>query len=137
MEMFCPDHEVCCTCNHWAGVRTVDDNRFVHSVGDVGGLCSFSGNNCLADQSCIVKQWSMWDGWGDITNFSTIKCWEYTSCGFEDGGQNAMKFGTCPTFYLYSEHRPAFERRMCHLRHKQLFTEIQKQLPIGSHSQPT
>lgn len=130
MEMFCPDHEICGTCNHWAGVRTFDENRFIHAETEGCGLCTFSGNDFPPDQSCVAIQWSPWDGWGDVACYREIKCWEYTSCGFEDGGQNAAKLGICPSFYAYGNLR-AYERRMCHLRHKQLFLEIQKQLPMG------
>lgn len=130
MEMFCPDHEICATCNHWAGVRTIDNDGFVHAVGEVHGLCTFNGGSCPPERRCTASQWSRWDGWGDSANYSEIKCWEYTCCGFEDGGQNASKLGTCPSFYAYGT-LASYQRRMCHLRHKQLYTEIQRQLPMG------
>lgn len=129
MEMFCPEHEVCATCNHWAGVRSHDENRLVHAVVETRGICTFTGRSCSPDQSCTFQQWAQWDGWGDINDYQEIRCWEYTCCGLEEGGQTASRLGTCPSFYAYGE-LANHERRMCHLRHKQLYTELQKQLPM-------
>lgn len=59
---------ICCTCDHWTGVRMQEDDGFVYSLKNLEGICSglrravddaaFDRALTFPDTSC--KSWKRW-----------------------------------------------------------------------------
>jgi len=42
-----------------------------------------------------------------------MNCWEYKNCGWEEGGRNAVKHGTCPAYPHFGKHCARIEYTLC------------------------
>jgi len=51
----------------------------------------------------------------DLFNLHEVNCWEYTGCGFDEGGINAARHGTCAAYPDHGRTCPAIRQTKCHL----------------------
>lgn len=49
-----------------------------------------------------------------------LSCWEFMSCGFEEGGANAALHGVCPAYPNHGRSCVALPRTMCNLINNEL-----------------
>lgn len=61
----------CCTCDHWAGLRALEEGGFIYSLENVEGICKGAerGGECAefdrtltAPTACCAS----WEKWADI-----------------------------------------------------------------------
>lgn len=106
--------KVCGTCNSWKGSRMFDEAQFVCCPKNVSGNCISTRNVSAPDSTC--PEWTKWENdWSNRTYLKDVNCWEYTGCGFEEGGQNAARHGVCSAFPDHGRLCASLENTKCHL----------------------
>lgn len=115
MQSYSSTQQICGTCNHWRGDRAMDECQFVYVDPDTVGLCAISNTIHTPGRACAgALQWER-----DSHNrpHGEANCWEYTACGFEQGGPNALKHGTCPAYPNHGRSCTALAETKCQLGH--------------------
>ncbi len=49
-----------------------------------------------------------------------LNCWESTRCGFEEGGENALKHGVCPAYPDMGRECTSLQTTQCRLRSSEI-----------------
>jgi hypothetical protein len=60
----------CSTCEHWAGLRAMDEGGFVYSLENVEGICKGSElDRPLTPPAACCTSWEKWSDLLSCTNF--------------------------------------------------------------------
>lgn len=127
MQSYSSKQEICGTCDHWRGERTLDECQFVYVMPDAKGVCALSNKIYEHAKTCEEQAGVKWKH--DLSNRShleEVNCWEYTGCGFEEGGPNAARHGVCSAYPSHGRLCTALEDTQCQLGHN----SINNRLPM-------
>lgn len=109
--------QLCATCHHWRGPRMHDEGQFICCPRNVTGACTVTNRLVAPDSSC--NGWGNWEHeWSGRAYLEQVNCWEYTACGFEEGGHNAAIHGVCPAFPLHGRNCASLENTKCYVLSK-------------------
>lgn len=84
----------------------------------VKGVCTINGHTYAHASACEEYAGAKWER--DDSQYSyleEINCWEYTDCGFEEGGRNAATQGVCHAYPNHGRLCTALESTQCQLGH--------------------
>ncbi len=93
-----PSTRLCCACTYWYGPRTASNDGHVYAMENARGYCQLHG---YLDRPPVdyCDDWIQWSIPRIVpTNQQILNCWEYYSCGYEEGGKNAALHGICPAY---------------------------------------
>lgn len=94
-----------------------DEGQFICCPRDVTGACTMTSGLVVPDATC--HRWVNWaHEWAGRPYLDQVNCWEYTACGFEEGGQNAAIHGICPAFPHQGRNCASLENTKCYVLSK-------------------
>lgn len=116
MKTHSSDDKICGTCDHWSGARVQGECGFDHILSHARGTCALDSEIYAHDAACAAQPASQWK-YSRPPYLENANCWEHTACGFEAGGENALRHGACPAYPHHGRACVNLENTLCHLAH--------------------